>query len=87
MPSIWELLVPTVVFFVAAWYFHRHLDEHDLPNGMTRGILVFTLATVLSLVSGAAVSWVHEKMAKPPQAAHMPADMPQAPAPDSPPQE
>ena len=85
MPSIWEIIIPTVVFFAAAWHFHRNLDEQDLPKGMTRGILVFTLATVLSLLSGAAVSWVQERMSKP-HAAHAPA-APTMPTPDSPPQD
>ncbi len=75
LPSIWEIIIPTVVFFAAAWHFHRHLDELDLPKGMTRGILVFTLATVLSLVSGAAVSWIEGKMSKPHRAAQPSGEM------------
>lgn len=86
MPSIWELIIPTVVFFAAAWHFHRHLDEEDLPKGMTRGILVFTLATVLSLASGLAVSWVQEKTSKPHQAASAPGGALPAPAPEGQPQ-
>lgn len=87
MPSIWELIIPTVVFFAAALHFRRTLDEEDIPNGMTRSVLVFTLATVLSLVSGAAVSWVQEKFSKAPHAVQTPAEMPQVPRPEGAPLE
>jgi predicted PurR-regulated permease PerM len=59
LPSIWNLLVSTIVFFVAAWYIHHYLEEQGIPKGMTRSILVFTLASVLSWGSGEAVDWLH----------------------------
>jgi hypothetical protein len=87
MPSIWELIIPTIVFFAAAWHFHRSLNEQDLPKGMTRGILVFTLATVLSLVSGAAVSWVQGKFSKAPHTVQMPVSTEPGANPDAAPQQ
>ncbi len=82
MPSAAELIIPSVVFLAAAWYFHRHLDEQDMPKGLTRGILVFTLASVASFAAGAAVSWIEGKMTKPAHAAPAPGDK-QAPNPGS----
>jgi membrane protein required for beta-lactamase induction len=55
LPSMWSLIVSTVVFFVAAWYIHRYLEEQGIPKGMTRGLLVFVLASVLSWGSGEVV--------------------------------
>lgn len=58
LPSVWNLLVSTIVFFVAAWYAHRYLDEQGLPKGMTRNVLVLTIASLVSWGAGAAVDWV-----------------------------
>jgi len=30
----------TLVFFIAAWYIRRYLDEQGIPKGMTRSLLV-----------------------------------------------
>ena len=48
LPSLWNLIISTIVFFIAARYLHRYLEEQGLPKGMTRGILVFTLASLVS---------------------------------------
>ena len=66
---MWNLVISTIVFFIAAWYFHRVLEEQGIPKGMTRGILVFTLASIVSWVSGDAVDWAHDKIEGPPPAA------------------
>ncbi len=70
LPSMPNIILSTIAFFVALWYFHRRLDESDIPKGMTRSILVFTLATVVSFGVGAAVDWVFNKGSGAPQAAH-----------------
>lgn len=62
IPSIWNILISTSVFVIAAWYIRRWLDEHGLPKGMTRGLLVFVLAYVVSWVSGELVDWAHDKI-------------------------
>ncbi|MEI7455858.1 MAG: hypothetical protein WCK93_03960 [Nitrosomonadales bacterium] len=54
-----NLLVSTLVFFIAAWYIHRYLDKQGIPAGMTRSLLVFTLASVVSWGSGEAVDWLN----------------------------
>ena len=58
LPSLWNLLISTLVFFVAMSYLRRYLDEQGIPAGATRGILMFTLASVLSWGAGAAVDWL-----------------------------
>jgi hypothetical protein len=65
LPSMWNLVISTIVFFIAAWYFHRMLDEQGIPKGMTRGILVFTLASIVSWGAGKAVDWAHDKIEGP----------------------
>jgi hypothetical protein len=62
IPSVWNIVISTIVFVFAAWYLHRLLDEHGMPKGMTRGLLVFVLAYVISWASGELVDWSHEKM-------------------------
>jgi hypothetical protein len=62
LPSLWNLIVSTIVFFIAVWYLRRLLNEHDIPAGMTRSLLVFVLAYVVSWGAGALVDWVDVKL-------------------------
>ena len=62
LPSTWNIVISTIVFIIAAWYLHRLLDEHGMPKGMTRGLLVFVLAYAISWASGELVDWSREKM-------------------------
>jgi hypothetical protein len=66
MPSLLSLLSSTLIFFAALWYFNRMLDEQGIPKGMTRGILVLTLASIVSWGAGVAVDWAHDRLAGPP---------------------
>lgn len=65
LPSIWNMVISTIVFIIAAWYFHRYLDGHGIPKGMTRGISVFVLAYFVSWAAGVAVDWAQEKIEGP----------------------
>jgi hypothetical protein len=49
------------VFFITAWYMNRILDEQLLPGGMTRGVLVFVLASMLSWGAGELVDRIQDK--------------------------
>ncbi len=60
-----NLFISTLVFFVAAWYLNRYLDEQGIPKGMTRGVLVFTLAALVSWGAGALVDWAQVKIEGP----------------------
>ena len=77
LPSIWNLLISTAVFFIAAWYIRRYLEEHGIPSGMTRGLLVFVLASLLSWGAGAAVDWMREEIEGPQAAVQTPDDLSQ----------
>jgi hypothetical protein len=62
LPSIWNIIISTIVFVIAAWWIRRYLEEQGLPKGMTRGLLVFVLAYAVSWVSGELVDWAHDKI-------------------------
>jgi hypothetical protein len=70
LPSMWNLIISTIVFFVAAWYARRYMDEQEIPRGMTRGIVIFVLASFVSLGAGKIVDWTQEKTAGPQTAQH-----------------
>lgn len=57
LPSMWNLIISTLVFFIAAWYIHRYLSEQGIPKGMTRGILVFMIAYLASWGAGKMADW------------------------------
>ena len=77
LPSMWNLIISTIVFFIAAWYIHRYLDEQGIPKGMTRGILVFACASLVSWGTGEVVDWTQEKIDGPKPAAQTSEDLSQ----------
>jgi len=40
------ILVSTAVYFIAAYFIKRQLEEMGIPKGMTRATVVFVLAAV-----------------------------------------
>jgi hypothetical protein len=74
---MWSLTISTIVFFVAVWYVRRYLDEQEIPKGMTRGMLVLTLASLVSWGAGKAVDWAWEETAGQPPRAQTSAGVPQ----------
>lgn len=52
------LMLSTVAFFVAVFFLNRYLDEQGIEPGLTRKILVGTLATVVAL----GVNWAAGKL-------------------------
>lgn len=77
LPSMWNLIISTIVFFIAAWYIRRFLEEQGIPKGLTRGTLVFVFAYMVSWGAGEGVDWSHEKLAGPQPVAEISADLPQ----------
>ncbi|MDP2762704.1 MAG: hypothetical protein Q8O64_20275 [Sideroxyarcus sp.] len=65
LPSMWNVLISTIVFFVAVWAIRRYLEEQGIPKGMTRGLLVFVLAYLPAWGVGEIVDWVVEKIEGP----------------------
>ncbi len=45
---MYSFIISTVVFFVAAFFLHRYLDEWGLDKGRARTLLVMVLASVIS---------------------------------------
>jgi hypothetical protein len=72
-----NLIISTLVFFVAAWYLNRYLDQQEIAKGMTRGVLVFVLASLVSWGSGEMVDWAQVKIDGPQAAAQTPGDLTQ----------
>lgn len=62
LPSLWNIVVSTVVFAVAAWYIRRYLEILGFPKSILRGLLVFILAYMFSWASGAVVDFIQEKI-------------------------
>lgn len=65
LPSLSNLIISTLVFFIAARYLHRYLEEQGLPKGLTRGTLVFALASLASWGSGEMADWSQGKIQGP----------------------
>jgi len=61
LPSVWNIVISSIVFFVVAWYVRRELSDKGMPAGFTRGLLVFILAYMASIGSGLVVDWVEIK--------------------------
>lgn len=53
---MWGLITGVVSYFPFAWAGHRYLDDHGMPPGFSRKLLVFLLASVLSSGLGYGVS-------------------------------
>jgi hypothetical protein len=65
LPSMWNLIISTLVFIIAARYLNHYLEEQGLPKGVTRGTLVFALASLISWGSGEMVEWTEGKPKQP----------------------
>jgi hypothetical protein len=53
-----SLVVSTIVYFVAAFLIKQRLVAMDIPKGMTRSLLVFSLALVAAYGAAAALDKV-----------------------------
>ncbi len=62
LPSVWNIVISTIVFMVAAWLIRRWLEEHGMSKSMVRGLVVFILAYAVSWASGEVVDWTHDKI-------------------------
>jgi len=59
---MWSLIISTIAFFMAVWYIRRYLEEQGIPKGMTRGLLVFILAILVSWEAGEAADWAQQTL-------------------------
>ena len=53
-----SLVISTIVFFAASFFLKRHFESMGLPKGMTRNLMVFTLALVAAYGVAAGVDWL-----------------------------
>ena len=60
-----NLAISTIVFFAAAWFLNSYLDEQGIPKGLTRGVMVLVLASLMSWVAGWAVDWTQTRVEGP----------------------
>lgn len=56
-PVILNIVISSGAFIAAAWYFNRIMASKGIPGGLTRGFLVFIIASVAALSVGEAVDW------------------------------
>ena len=75
LPSLWNLIISTIVFVIAAWYLHRYFEGQGIPKSLTRKILVFSIASLVSWGAGDGLDWIHEKIAGPQPVAHNEGDL------------
>jgi len=52
-----SLVLSTIAFFVAGYYFRRYLEEMGMPKGISRSLLIFCVAFVVSSGVAYIVSW------------------------------
>lgn len=43
-----SIALSIIAFFVASFYLKRYLERMDIPEGRTRGVLIFSLALAVS---------------------------------------
>jgi hypothetical protein len=55
MPS---LVLSTIAFFVASYFIKRYLDDMGIPKGMTRSIVIFVAAAMISYGVAFVVDWL-----------------------------
>jgi VIT1/CCC1 family predicted Fe2+/Mn2+ transporter len=53
-----SIVLSTIAFFVSSYYISRYLDNMGLPKGMTRGVLVFSIALIISYVVALAADYL-----------------------------
>lgn len=73
---MWNLIISTLVFIIAAWYIHRYLDEQGISKGMARGVLVFAISSLVSWGAGEVADWMQEKIEGPHSAAQISGGLP-----------
>ena len=53
-----SIVVSTVVYFIAAYFIKRQLEEMGIPKGMTRGAVIFVGAAVVAYAAAYLVDLV-----------------------------
>jgi hypothetical protein len=53
-----SILVSTAVYFIAAYFIRRQLEQMGIPKGFTRGTVIFVLAAAVSYAAAYLVGLV-----------------------------
>jgi high-affinity Fe2+/Pb2+ permease len=72
-----NLTISTIVFFIAAWFLNNYLDAQGIPKGLTRGLMVIVLASLMSWGIGWTVDWAQNKAEGPQTSAQAPSGLTQ----------
>lgn len=75
LPSVWNLVISTIAFFIAVRYINLHLDRQEIAKNMTRSVLVFALASLVSWGAGEIADWAQIKIEGPQAAVQRPMDL------------
>jgi len=52
------LILSTIAFLIASYYIKRYLDDANIPKGLTRSTLIFSLALAISYGVSVVVDWI-----------------------------
>ena len=53
-----SLIVSTIVYFAMTFFLKRRFDAMDVPKGMTRSTMIFSLALLAAYCAAAALDWL-----------------------------
>jgi len=62
LPSLWNLIISTLVFIIADKYVRIYLESRCLAKGILRGTLVFAVAYLFSWGSEEMMDWTENKL-------------------------
>jgi hypothetical protein len=43
-----SIVLSTVAYFLASYYIRRYLDDIGIPKGLTRSVMIFSLALIIA---------------------------------------
>ena len=53
-----SLVVSTIAYFVASYFIKRYLDDLQIPKGITRSFVIFSLALAIAYGVAVVVDWL-----------------------------
>lgn len=53
-----SIILSTLAYFLASYYLRRYLDDIGIPKGLTRGVLIFSLALIIAYAVALAVDYL-----------------------------
>lgn len=53
-----SIVLSTVAYFLASYYLRRYFDDIGIPKGLTRSVLIFSLALIMAYAVALAVDYL-----------------------------